>query len=227
MSNIDLLLNEADGLISSHEYKKNHAQDLQARIAKIEEEIQLKSIKFDEYLRASTLVGTVSDTTIKNTLKVITNIINKALSVIFPDDPRRIEVRQELYRGVHPHFVVDLYAGVNGKKRSFKQSGTGLGQIISALFTIALIDARKGRQLLIIDEVFNGLHPEAMNLIRDVFKSVQDRYQIIMVEYNMDYGKQYLLKRVGAHSVVEELIGGNYYEELKRIEADRKQETNS
>lgn len=226
MDKLQELLQTADGLISSHEYKKAHAEDLRSRIEKIEEELQAKSVKFDEYLRASTLVGTVSDTTIKNTLNVITNIINKALSVIFPDDPRRIEVRQELYRGVHPHFVVDLFTGVNQKKRSFKQSGTGLGQIISALFTIALIDARKGRQLLIIDEVFNGLHPEAMNLIRDVFKSVQDRYQIVMVEYNLDYGKQYLLKRVGAHSEVEELVGCNYYEELNRIEAERKQSAN-
>lgn len=215
---INGLLLKSDELILVNKEKERMYKSLEDKIKLFSDEVKALSIELDAHISASSLIGTVSDTSMKQTLGVITGVINQALSIIFPADPRRVEIEHTLFRKKTPHFNVTLFTGSGDEeeKRSFKQSGTGLAQVVSFLFTISLIDARKGRPLIVIDELLNGLHPDAKYLIKELITALTDRYQFIMVEYGLDIGKEYHVHKVGKIATVKEYPNNTYYMDLNK-----------
>lgn len=214
VESVNGILAQSKNLLMVHRERKRQKELLVAKVVKLEKDIVVKADRLEAYIRAATILGNVSDENTKATLNRITGVINKALAVIFTEDSRTISIRQTMYRNVHPHFIVELANG-SGQVRSFKQSGTGLAQIISFLFTTCLVDARKGRKILVMDELLNGLHPYAKLLIRDLLIALSKRFQFVMVEYGVDVGKQYHMKLKGTSSSAL-LYSGGYYSDIAK-----------
>lgn len=184
--------------------------DMLQRLASLEASVNEKTKMYDVYLRAINIVGNVADDNTNTKISAITTVINRALAILFPNGERKISLQQEMYRNAYPHFNVILTTE-NGVERTFKQSGTGLGQIVSFLFVACLIDARGGRKLLIMDEVLNGLHPDAKGLIKELMTALSKRFQFICVEYGLNIGKQYEVVKRGDTSTIRPLEGAYYY----------------
>jgi hypothetical protein len=160
------------------------------------------------------LIGNVSDENVQKTLDRITGVINKALALMFRDDPKRIYIRQLMFQNVYPHYKVIMDFG-DGVERPFSLEGTGVAQIISFLFTVCLIDARKGRKILVMDELLSGLHPSAKDIIYDLMTALSTSFQFVIVEYGIDIGKQYEVVKTNGETYISEVDGDRYYGNLK------------
>lgn len=180
-----------------------------------------------ELLQAQQLLATVSEDNTEATLSFITSVINKALMEIFKGDARRITLKKKLYGGNKPHINIELVNSAGNAVDLTLQSGTGLRQIISVLFTICLIEIKKGRRVLILDERLSGLHRHAkyvMTKILEIFS--EGGFQFIFVEYGLnDFGKIYNVEKVGDDSKVLDLDGREYDED--KVYFFRELETNT
>lgn len=210
---VDELIKEGYNVIASQEEKLKQKVLIDKRVSNLEKEIEEAEVLLETYLKASTLIGTVADENTKATIDKITVVINKALRVLFPNDVIEVSLEQEMYRKSYPHFKVTLK--LDGKERTFKQNGTGLAQIVSFLFTVSLVDARGGRKIIVMDELLNGLHPDAKYIIKGLIEALSNRFQFIIVEYGVDIGKQYKIEKEGGTANVEEYISGTYYKDVE------------
>lgn len=191
------------------EQSYKQAQDIKANIDVLTTKLNDMNIQYVNMVEAQQLLTTVSDANTTAVLDYITGIINKTLGELFPHDSRRIYLEKTMYQGQHAHINIKL-TGTNGKTRDLTlQSGTGLRQVISFLFVLSLIEIRKGRHLLIADELLSGLHPEAKRITTDIIKIfAEEGFQFAFVEYGVnDLGKVYLVEKPGAVATVTPMDG--------------------
>lgn len=194
-------------IIIEQNYKQ--AQDIKANIDVLTTKLNDMNIQYVNMIEAQQLLTTVSDSNTTAVLDYITGIINKTLGELFPHDSRRIYLEKSMYQGQHAHINIKL-TGTNGKTRDLTlQSGTGLRQVISFLFVLSLIEIRKGRRLLIADELLSGLHPEAKRIVTDIISIFADEgFQFAFVEYGVNnLGKVYLVEKPGAVATVTPMDG--------------------
>lgn len=212
-NDVDILLGEARDFLVSLETQEKTKEKIGQQLESIDKELKEKGQTLEEMIRAATILGNVADENTQFILTKITGVINGALGEMFQNDKRSISIKQIMYRNAYPHFVVELETE-DGKKRTFKQSGTGLAQVISFLFTVCLIDARKGRKIIVMDELLNGLHPKAKATIKKLIEVLSDKFQFVMVEYGVDIGKQYEIVKTGAIADVNLYQGEAYYKDM-------------
>lgn len=194
-------------VIIEQNYKQ--AQDIKANIDVLTTKLNDMNIQYVNMIEAQQLLTTVSDANTTAVLDYITGIINKTLGELFPHDSRRIYLEKTMYQGQHAHINIKL-TGTNGKTRDLTlQSGTGLRQVISFLFVLSLIEIRKGRRLLIADELLSGLHPEAKRIVADIIRIfAEEGFEFAFVEYGVnDLGKVYLVEKPGAVATVTPMDG--------------------
>lgn len=176
---------------------------------KIQETIADLEKKYVDMLEAQQLLSTISEENSNKVLSYITSIINRALSELFPHDTRRVYLEKTLHANQHAHINVVLETS-DGRKRDLTiQSGTGLRQVISFLFVLSLIEIRKGRRLLMMDELLSGLHPEAKSVVKRIMTIfAEEGFQFVMVEYGAnDLGKIYLVEKPDNEAKVTALDG--------------------
>ena len=154
-------------------------------------------------INAQKLLSAVSDENTEQTLAFITGMVNKALSEIFPNSPKRIQLKKKLFAGSKPHINVILVNDEGIELELDLQEGDGIKQIISIMYVICLIEIRKGRRLLILDERLNGLHSRAKKVLAEILKIFADGgFQFIFIEYSLDdLGKIYNIENRNGKSV--------------------------
>jgi len=191
------------------EQKYLQAQDIKEKIDVLTTKLGEMNTRYVNMIEAQQLLTTVSDANTTAVLDYITGVINKTLGELFPHDSRRIYLEKSMYQGQHAHINIKL-TGTNGKVRDLTlQSGTGLRQVISFLFVISLIEIRKGRRLLIADELLSGLHPEAKRVVTDIIQIfAEEGFQFAFVEYGVnDLGKIYLVEKPNDVATVTPMDG--------------------
>lgn len=194
----------------------NNAQNVKEQIDSLTERVLKMNDEYAVMLEAQQLLSTVSDNNTTAVLDYMTGVINKALSEIFPNDERRIFLERKLHNGQHAHINVRL-TGSNGSVRDLTlQSGTGLRQIVSFLFVVSLIEIRKGRKVLLMDELLNGLHSVAKSIVMDIIQIfAEEGFQFIFVEYGVnDVGKIYLVEKPDKTATVTPLGSETYSNEV-------------
>ena len=190
-------MSQFTGSILGLQQSYNNAEAIKSKIDNLAKKLEDMNNKYIVMIEAQQLLATVSDDNTKAVLDYMTGIINKTLGELFPHDNRRVYLEKQLYRGQHAHINVVL-TGSNGKKRDLTlQSGTGLRQVVSFLFVLCLIEIRKCRQRLFLDERLSGLHPVAKEIVMDVVQIfAEEGFQFVMVEYGVDsVGRLYLVEK--------------------------------
>ena len=213
LANVDEVLQSSRDFIVEQETKAKAKESIGTQLESLAKELEEKGRTLEDMIRAATILGNVADENTQFILTKITGVINSALAEMFKEDKRSISIKQHMYRNVYPHFIVELETE-EGVKRTFKQSGTGLAQVISFLFTVCLIDARKGRKIIVMDELLNGLHPDAKVIVKNLIKVLSGKFQFIIVEYGVDIGKQYEVVKTNSVADVIPYQGEAYYKDL-------------
>lgn len=177
---------------------------LEASETKLSEQLYQSQLELVNMLDAQKLLSTVSDDNTEKTLSFITGMVNKVLAEIFKSDIPRITLTKKLYAGSRPHVLVELINGSGNTLDMSIQSGVGLTQVVSFMYAICLIEIRKGRRLLIMDERLNGLHKEAKRILAEVIKIfAEGGFQFIFVEYGLNkLGKMYNVEKRGDSSII-------------------------
>lgn len=191
------------------------AEKLKAQIDSYIENLSKLNSQYATFLEAQQLLAVVSDNNTTAVLDYITGIINKALAELFPYDTRRVFLEKKMFNGQHAHIVVKLVNSEGRKRDLVLQSGTGLRQVVSFLFVISLIEIRKGRRILLMDELLSGLHSHAKAIILDIISIfAEEGFQFVMVEYEVNnFGKIYIAEKPERTSTLTPLEGA-YHDEV-------------
>ena len=191
------------------EQNYNQVQIVKQKIDELVSKLSDMNKQYVVMLEAQQLLTTVSDENTRAVLDYITGIINKALGELFPHDCRRIYLEKTMYHGQHAHINIKL-TGTNGKTRDLQlQSGTGLRQTISFLFVLSLIEIRKGRRILLADELLSGVHPQAKRILMEIIQIfAEEGFQFAFVEYGVDnVGRMYIVEKPNEVATVTPIDG--------------------
>ena len=195
-------------------------EDLEKKSQHLTKKLLEAQTEYVKLLDAQKLLSTVSDDNTDKTLSFITQMVNKTLQEVFTDSRVRIELYKKLYAGSKPHIKLRL---INEKGMVFNsldlQTGTGILQVISFMYTLCLIEIRKGRRFLIVVERLNGLHKESKRVIAEIIKIFSEQgFQFIFVEYTLnDLGKIYNVEKHGDKSVLVDLEGRKYDDSMVNV----------
>lgn len=164
---------------------------LSREVSEINELLESGLKELNILVRASELITNLSTAVTQDTLDKISLVVNKALGVIFKRNVT-VSIIPDTYRDTYPHFNLKLNDAWGD--RSFKLTGSGLKETISFLFTLCLIEQYGQRRLIILDEILNGVHPQAKIAILsiiDIMATKEDPFQFIMIEYYLPVGTMY------------------------------------
>lgn len=207
-------------LVNQTEYKLKRFSELSEAKQELSDAIGRDTTLHSDLIEAQRLLSTISEENTVRTLDYITGVINNALAEIFQGEGRQVSLDKELYRGRYAHIKVHLTTATGAQRNLDLQTGSGVKEVISFLFTVCLIAVRGGRRFLIMDELLSGLHADAKAVIAELMGVfVEEGFQFLMVEYGLDnykdhsFGKIYNVESDNSAvpvSTVREVPDGSY-----------------
>lgn len=203
-------------LLANLKYKLASKKTLELKEQQLSEKLKEAQHTFTVMLNAQKLLSSVSDQNTERTLGFITGMVNKVISEVFPNNTKTVYLEKKLYGGTKPHINVIVQDDEGNTLDLNTQEGEGLCQIISIMYVICLIEIRKGRRLLILDERLNGLHSKAKAILSEVLRIfAEGGFQFIFVEYSLnDLGKIYNIEKHGKDSIIVDMEGRVYSDDM-------------
>lgn len=197
--NVNTLIASGHKLVHENSLKEKDKVSLLNDISKMNKTITDLNIELNSVVEACNLLTKLADTRVKKGLDFIVKIINDTLIKLFPEDFKALKVDMDAYHETYPQMRLTLITSKD-KVRSLKtQEGNGVSQVISLLYILCLLYISGYRRFIHIDEVLNGLHPDAWALIDDILKLFEDKlgYQFIITQhgYTPKNGRVIVLKK--------------------------------
>lgn len=189
---------------------------IESRVKVLQKSLLEKQTLYVRMLNAQKVLSTVSDDNTRATLDFVTGMVNKVLLELFPKEPYTIKLENKLHAGTKPHIVMELLDFKGNVLDVSTQSGDGIKQVICFMYVVCLIEIRKGRRLVILDERLNGLHRSAKKCIASIMNILaKGGFQFLFVEYGLnDFGKIYNVERK------MDMSGSEMISELRSVESD-------
>lgn len=199
---------------------------IESRVQVLQKSLLEKQTLYVRMLNAQKVLSTVSDDNTRATLDFVTGMVNKVLLELFPEEPYTITLENKLHAGAKPHIVMELKDSKGHVLDVSTQSGDGIKQVICFMYVVCLIEIRKGRRLIILDERLNGLHKNAKKCIASIMQILaKGGFQFFFVEYGLnDFGKIYNVERkkdITSNEMISELRtveDGSYDDELVYVD---------
>lgn len=207
-----------DEFVSNARYRLSHKSDLQREFGILTSQLAEKSSLYQDTVDAQRLLSAVSDENTVRLTDYIVETINQTLAKIFQGKSSTVSLEKTLHGGRYAHINVNMVSP-NGYSRDMRlQTGQGVNEVVSFLFTVCLIAIRGGRRVLIMDELLRGVHEEALHVIQELMLVFADEgFQFIMVDYSMvntvdghSFGKIYSVEMTDNISEVVPVSDGEY-----------------
>lgn len=167
-------MSQFSNVIANLRYKATAKKELEDKILELRELYVKKYNEYETMLRAQQILATLSDSNSKRILGYIQSIINKALRTMFPNETYNIIVEKKLYSNTNTHITITLTevtpTGEHYPLDFSLQSGDGMSQVVSFLFSLCLMKIREARPIVILDEVLKGFHPDALPIVRNIIE---------------------------------------------------------
>ncbi len=209
-------MSEFTNRIIKLETEVEHRRQAEAKVNELIEKLRRDNDLYCTYLETQQILSSVSDTNTKAVLNYITGIINKALAEVFPFGDLRIYIDTPMGARNKANIKIRLLDG--DKSRDLTEGvGSGIGQVVSFLFILSIIDLRKGRKLVILDELLNALHEKAKNVVMEIIKVfAEEGFQFLLVEHNSanNLGKIYLVEKPYDKATIHAIDSGEYNNEV-------------
>jgi len=186
---------------------KKSKEKLEASINEIASKNRENREALDIATHAIEILREVSDEAVGKAYRFLEQSLNSALSKMFAETTRKIELKEFTRSGQYPQLKLVLHVG-NGKTRSLRNdSGHGLAQIVSLLSILSLIVITGSRRILIVDEVISGVDAKNREIISDILWTFTEiGFQFIVNEHGFipKGAKVYHLEMIGDVSNVKE-----------------------
>lgn len=199
-----------DNLIAIMESEEKKRKEYVKRREKLEESHQKVMNERELLLEASRILATLSDNQLAQLIDIIEKTINGVLAQVFSaDDPRTIRIDKGLVRETNPQLKANLYTKDMISRDIADQTGTGLKQIVSVMFSLVVVSVREDRPIIIMDECLSGLHNKAKKVMKEIIRLFSKKgFQFLLVEYGIDdLGKIYNVEKFGETAKVVPVKG--------------------
>lgn len=196
--------------ITRLEVKLNEHKSLLPKLEELGERVKDMNKRYSVFVEAQQLLGAVSEQNTNYVLDYVTGIINKTLAEMFPYDPQKVYLEKTMHAGKYPHIKVKLLTSTGETRDLVMQCGTGQRQVISFLFVVCLIELRKCRRILLMDEILSGLHVTAKRVVMDIMKIfAEEGFQFVFIEHAgmSNFGRRYIIEKPNDSATATPLEG--------------------
>jgi len=195
LGNIDHKLKEIDELLMKNAVNKQLIQTYYNDVSVIASELKEMEVKYNNTKKVITVFQKMSDERGQKSREDIQNLINNALSSIFPERDYAVVIEEYSYKN-SKHMRVLL--SEDGQERELKYChGTLLKQVVSFLFNICILVFKGSARVLILDELFNGVHWDKARVLSNILVTLSKnngfQFFIIGHERELFYGKEFLI----------------------------------
>jgi len=192
---IDSRLKEIDELLMKNTVNKQLIQTYYNDVSLIASELNEMDVKYNNIKKVVAVFQKMSDERGRKSREDIQNLINNALSSIFPERDYSIVIEEYSYKN-SKHMRVLL--SEDGQERELRYChGTLLKQVVSFLFNVCILVFKGSTRILILDELFNGVHWDKARVLSDILVTLSKnngfQFFIIGHERELFYNKEFLI----------------------------------